>query len=116
MINEQPRLVMPATSFLYQNSYGNIVIGDGGFEYFDNKDRRKFIEIPWSEIDYVMVSVFFKGHWIPRIQVVTKKNGGYIFAAKEPKKLLKLMQDYVPKENFVKPRTMFKRISGWFKH
>ena len=63
-----------------------------------------------------MVSVFFKGHWIPRIQVVTKKNGGYIFAAKEPKKLLKLMQDYVPKENFVKPRPMFKRISGWFKH
>lgn len=107
---------MPATSFLYQNSYGNIVIGDGGFEYFDNKDRRKFIEILWSEIDYVMVSVFFKGHWIPRIQVVTKKNGGYIFAAKEPKKLLKLMQDYVPKENFVKPRPMFKRISGWFKH
>ncbi|MGY0221396.1 DUF956 family protein [Limosilactobacillus fermentum] len=33
----------------------------------------KFIEIPWSEVDYVMVSVFFKGHWIPRIQVVTKK-------------------------------------------
>ncbi|WP_260252600.1 DUF956 family protein [Limosilactobacillus fermentum] len=47
---------------------------------------------------------------------VEPKNGGYIFAAKEPKKLLKLMQDYVPKENFVKPRPMFKRISGWFKH
>ncbi|MBS6067693.1 MAG: DUF956 family protein [Limosilactobacillus fermentum] len=116
MLNEEPRLVMPATSFLYQNSYGNIVIGDGGFEYFDSKDRRKFVEIPWNEVDYVMVSVFLKGHWIPRFQVVTKKNGGYIFAAKEPKKLLKLMQDYVPKENFVKPRPMFKRISGWFKH
>lgn len=106
---------MQATSFLYQNSYGSIVVGDGGFEYYDSKDRRKFIEIPWAEVNYVMVSVFLKGRWIPRIQVVTKKNGGYIFAAKEPKKLLKVMQEYIPKENFVKPRPMFKRIQNWFR-
>ncbi len=86
-INTKVDLVIKATSFTALSDYGQIMIGDRGFEFFNDRDARQFIQIPWEEVDYVIASVMFKGKWIPRYAIQTKKNGTYTFASKEPKKI-----------------------------
>lgn len=85
-INTKIDLTIDATSYLGVADYGKIMIGDKGFEFFNNRDARKFVQIPWEEVDYVIASVVFKGKWIPRYAIQTKKNGTYSFASKEPKR------------------------------
>ena len=60
-INTKVDLVIKATSFTALSDYGQIMIGDRGFEFFNDRDARQFIQIPWEEVDYVIASVMFKG-------------------------------------------------------
>ncbi|ASN12118.1 DUF956 family protein [Latilactobacillus sakei] len=100
-INTKVELVINATSFTALSDYGKIMIGDKGFEFFNDSDARQFIQIPWEEVDYVIASVMFKGKWIPRYAIQTKKNGTYTFASKEPKKVLRAIREHVPAERLV---------------
>lgn len=72
-INTKVDLTIDATSYLGVADYGKIMIGDKGFEFFNNRDARKFVQIPWEEVDYVVASVVFKGKWIPRYAIQTKR-------------------------------------------
>ncbi|KRN66775.1 hypothetical protein IV80_GL001368 [Pediococcus cellicola] len=87
--------------------YGKIMIGDRGFEFFNDRDVRKFVQIPWDEVDYVIVSVIFKGKWIPRFAMKTKKNGTYSFAAKDPKQVLRAIRNYVDPDRIVRSLGMW---------
>ncbi|WP_412988752.1 DUF956 family protein [Pediococcus siamensis] len=100
-INTKVDLVAEGTSFLGMTDYGKIMVGNRGFEFFNDRDVRKFVQIPWGEVDYVIVSVVFKGKWIPRFAIRTKKNGTYSFAAKDPKKVLRAIREYVDPSHIV---------------
>ncbi len=95
-LNTKVDLVMNGTSFLGINSYGKIMVGDKAFEYYNDRNVGDYIQIPWEEVDYVVASVMFKGKYIPRFAIQTKKAGTYSFAAKQPKKLLRAIRNYVP--------------------
>ena len=41
-------------------TYGNIMIGDKAFEFYNEKNVQDFIQIPWTEVDRVEASVLFK--------------------------------------------------------
>ena len=79
-LNTKVDLVMDATSFHGMNNYGKIMIGDRGFEYYNEKKMNDYIQIPWEEVDYVIASVMFKGKYIPRFAIQTKKSGTFTFA------------------------------------
>ena len=106
-INTKVDLTIDATSYLGVADYGKIMIGDKGFEFFNNRDARKFVQIPWEEVDYVIASVVFKGKWIPRYAIQTKKNGTYSFASKEPKKVLRAIREYVDPDHMVQSLGFF---------
>lgn len=106
-INTKVDLTIDATSYLGVADYGKIMIGDKGFEFFNNRDARKFVQIPWDEVDYVIASVVFKGKWIPRYAIQTKKNGTYSFASKEPKKVLRAIREYVDPDHMVRSLGFF---------
>ncbi|GEL14579.1 DUF956 family protein [Pediococcus cellicola] len=106
-INTKVDLVVEGTSFLGMTDYGKIMIGDRGFEFFNDRDVRKFVQIPWDEVDYVIVSVIFKGKWIPRFAMKTKKNGTYSFAAKDPKQVLRAIRNYVDPDRIVRSLGMW---------
>lgn len=78
-INTKVDLVIDATSFTGLTDYGQIMIGNNGFEFYHARDRRKYIQIPWEEVDYVLASVMLKGKWIPRYAIQTKKWYIHIF-------------------------------------
>ncbi|MFR5266115.1 DUF956 family protein [Clostridium sp.] len=106
-LNTKVDLVVDATSFAGLSDYGKIMIGDKGFEFYNSNDYRKFIQIPWEEIDYIIISVILKGKWIPRYAIKTKKNGTYSFSSKETKKVLRTIRKYVNSNRMVKSLSFF---------
>lgn len=118
-INTKVDLTINATSYLGIAEYGKIMIGDKGFEFYNERDARKFVQIPWEEVDYVIASVMFKGKWIPRFAIQTKRNGTYSFSSKKPKMVLKAIREYVEPSHVVKSLSLvdvIKRgIKGIFK-
>ena len=106
-LNTKVDLVIDATSFTGFADYGKIMIGDKGFEFYNSRDPRKFIQIPWEEVDYVIASVLFKGKWIPRYAVRTKKNGTYTFSSKDAKKVLRTVRNYVDPNHMVHSLSFF---------
>ncbi|MCY7858712.1 DUF956 family protein [Bacillus sonorensis] len=114
-INTKVDLVMDATAFTGFTDYGKIMIGDKGFEFYNSRDPRKFIQIPWEEVDYVIASVMFKGKWIPRYTIETKTNGSFSFSSKEPKKVLRAIREYVNPDHMVRSLSFFDVIKRAFK-
>ncbi|PET31645.1 hypothetical protein CN518_17805 [Bacillus anthracis] len=114
-INTKVDLVIDATSFMGLSDYGEIMIGDKGFEFYNSRDSRKFIQIPWEEVDYVIASVMFKGKWIPRYAIKTKRNGTFSFSSKNPKKVLRTIREYVEPNHMVRSLSFFDVIKRSFK-
>lgn len=98
---------MDATAFTGFTDYGKVMIGDKGFEFYNSRDSRKYIQIPWEEVDYVIASVLLKGKWIPRYAIKTKKNGTYTFASKDAKKVLRAVRKYVDPSHMVQSLSFF---------
>ena len=106
-INTRVDVVVEATSYQGLTNYGKIMVGDKGFEFFNTRNFNDYIQIPWGEVDYVIASVMFKGKKIPRYAIQTKKNGTYSFASKEPKKVLRAINQYIPSERLVRSLSFF---------
>lgn len=106
-INTKVDLVIDATAFTGLTDYGKIMVGDNGFEFYHARDPRKFIQIPWEEVNLVIASVMFKGKWIPRYAIETKKNGTYTFSSKKPKKVLRAIKEYIEPEYIVHSLSFF---------
>ena len=114
-INTKVDLVIDATAFTGLTDYGKIMIGNNGFEFYNVRDAHKFIQIPWEEVDQVIASVMFKGKWIPRYAIKTKRNGTFTFSSKNPKKVLRAMREYVDPSHMVQSLSFFDVIKRAFK-
>ncbi len=114
-INTKVDLVINGTSHIRMTDYGKIMIGDKGFEFYNTRDARKFIQIPWKEVDSVIASVMFKGKWIPRYAIKTKSDGTYTFSSKDPKKVLRTIREYVNEDRLVQSLGFFDVIKRGFK-
>lgn len=115
-INKKVDLVIDATSHLGLSEYGKIMVGDKGFEFYNSRDARKFIQIPWEEVDYVVASIMFKGKWIPRYAIRTKRNGMFTFSSKDPKKVLRAIRNYVDPNRMVQSLSFFDVIKRGLKN
>ncbi len=114
-LNTQVDFITDATAFTGLTDYGKIMIGDKGFEFYNSRDSRKFVQIPWEEVDYVIASVMFKGKWIPRYAIQTKRNGTFTFSSKQPKKVLREIQQYVAADHMVQSLGFFDVIKRAFR-
>ena len=106
-INSKVDLVKKATSFHDFNSYGQIMVGNNGFEYYNDRNVKDFIQIPWSEVDLVIASVMFGGRSIPRFAIQTKSNGTFTFSSRDPKETLRAIRKYVPADHMVRSPSFF---------
>lgn len=106
-LNTKIDLVMDATAYTGLTDYGQVMIGDKGFEFYNSRDSRKYVQIPWEEVEYVIASVIFKGKWIPRYAIETKQNGTFTFASKHPKQVLRAIKEYIPSDRMVQSLGFF---------
>lgn len=115
-INTKVDLVIEGTSFLGLTDYGKIMIGDRGFEFFNDRDVNKYIQIPWDEVNLVIASVMFKGKWIPRFAIETKKSGTYTFSSKKAKVVLRAINQYIDSDHMVQSLSFFQVIRRGLKN
>ena len=108
-MNTKVDLVIPATSFLGLASYGKIMIGDKAFEFYNDRNVSDYIQIPWSEVDYIAASVMGKKK-ITRFAIFTKENGSYSFSSRDNKLLLRETQKYVPADRMIRSDTFLKVV------
>lgn len=111
-MNTKVDLTIKATSYLSLASYGHIMIGNQAFEYYNEKNIHDYIQIPWEEVECIIVSVLFNGKWLPRFSLVTKNNGQFIFSTRNNKQTLKTINRYIDANKIVRSLTflqVFKR-------
>lgn len=117
-MNTKVDLVVKGTSFHGLTTYGKIMVGDRAFEFYNERNVNDYIQIPWEEVDHVSASVMFKGKYIPRFAIHVKDDRAFSFAAKEPKKLLRAMNQYIPGDRMLKsltiPQVVTRRVKGLF--
>lgn len=117
-MNTKVDLVVKGTSFHGLTTYGKIMTGDKAFEFYNEKNINDYIQIPWEEIDHVSASVMFKGKYIPRIAIHIRDGRVFSFAAKEPKTLLRAINQYIPGDRMLKsltaPQVIGKRVKRLF--
>lgn len=98
-MNKEVDLATNATWFRTMPVYGKIMIGDEAYEFYNEKNVEDYVQIPWDQVTYVVADVHFKGKYIPRFEIRTKKDGKFVFATKDPKKTLRAIRKYVPADH-----------------
>lgn len=115
-LNTKVDLTIKATSYLGMANYGKVMVGDKAFEFYNEKNLKDYIQIPWEEVNCVMASVMFKGKWIPRFAIVTKKNGNFTFSTRDNKATLRAINRYIPSEHLVRSLSFFQVIQRGLKN
>lgn len=104
-LNTKVTYKVKATSFTGINSYGDILLGDKAFEYYNERNVADYIQIPYKEIDFISASVVFKRK-IVRFAIFTKKNGHFTFSSRDNKRTLKQLSNYIPVEKMYKSKSL----------
>ena len=107
-------LTITATSYHGLATYGNVMIGNKAFEFYNEKNPEDFIQIPWEQIDHVAGSVMFGGKWIARFAIMTKNDGDFSFSTKDNKKTLRAMRAYIPEDHLVRSLSFFDVVKRGF--
>lgn len=85
-INTKVDLTIDATSYLGVADYGKIMIGDKGFEFFNNRDARKFVQIPWEEVDSLLLLLFLRENGFHVTRYKRKRMALILLHQRNPKK------------------------------
>ena len=64
--------------------YGNIMVGDKAFEFYNDTKLQDYVQIFGMEITYVIADVYFGGKFIPRFESVLSKMDVSVCQEKKP--------------------------------
>lgn len=106
-LNTKVDFTIKATSHMGLTTYGNIMIGDRAFEFYNERKVSDYIQVPWEEIEYIAASLLFKGKKISRFVIVTKDSGKYTFSSRDNKALLRAVRQYVDPLKMVRSLSFF---------
>lgn len=95
--NSSVDLALKATSFQGLTTYGDVMVGNAAFEFYNEKNPEDYIQIPWDQVDYVAAEVL-PGKKIARFAIFTKKNGHFSFSTRDNKATLRAMRAYIPED------------------
>ncbi len=100
--NSEVDFTVRASSFQGLTSYGDVMVGNRAFEFYNERDVADYIQIPWEEVDHVAASVMFGGKWIPRFAIMTRQNGNFAFSTRDNKATLRAIRKHVPADRLVR--------------
>ncbi|MDO5047559.1 MAG: DUF956 family protein [Anaerococcus sp.] len=112
--NKSVDLAIKATNLNGLTSNGQVMVGNKAFEYYNDKNKADFIQIPYGEIDYITAEVLF-GKKIVRFAIHTKSNRNFIFSTRDNKKTLRAVNKYLPDEKLRKSLGVMDYIKKSFK-
>ena len=95
--NSSVDLALKATSFQGLTTYGDVMVGNAAFEFYNEKNPEDYIQIPWDQVEYVAAEVL-PGKKIARFAIFTKENGHFSFSTRDNKATLRAMRAYIPED------------------
>lgn len=95
-------------------SRGDLLVGNKALEYYNEKNVRDFIQIPYTEIKLVTASVIFNKK-ITRFAIHTKNNGDFVFNSSENKAILRALNKYLPDDKLRRSLTVWEALKKKFK-
>lgn len=95
--NSSVDLALKATSFQGLTTYGDVMVGNAAFEFYNEKNPEDYIQIPWDQVDYVAAEVL-PGKKIARFAIFTKENGHFSFSTRDNKATLRAMRAYISED------------------
>ena len=105
-----------ATSYHGLATYGNVMVGNAAFEFYNERNPEDYIQIPWSEIKYVAASVMFKGKTIPRFAIFTTAGDTpFSFSTRDNKAVLRAMRTYLGDEKLLRSLSFVDVLKGGIK-
>lgn len=105
--NSSVEYTCKASSLQGLTSTGDLMVGNAALEYYNEKNTEDYIQIPWSEIDYISASVYGKRK-IARWAVFTKENGHFTFSAKDNRAALRAIREHVDPDRMLRSPSFFK--------
>lgn len=113
-LNSEVELVIPASSFHGLATYGSLMLGNAACEFYNERNVRDFIQIPWEEVHHVDASVLFGGRVIPRFAIFTHNNGSFTFSTRDNKQVLRVIRAHIGAEKMLRSLSFFDvlRASG----
>ncbi len=112
--NKRVDLTIKAKHLQGFTSSGDVMVGDEAFEYYNERNPRDYIQIPWAEVELITAEVIFKRK-IPRFAIHTKQNGDFIFTTVDNKKTLRAINKYIPGDKLRKSLSFVDYIKRAFK-
>lgn len=112
--NTKVDFTIKATSMHGLTTYGNVMIGDKAFEFYNEKNPEDFIQVPWTEIDRIEASVLFNKK-ISRFVIFTKENMHFTFSTRNNKQTLREAAKYVPADRMLRSLSFFDVIKRGLK-
>ncbi|QIL50373.1 DUF956 family protein [Weissella coleopterorum] len=109
-INTKIELKAPGISYLGIGAkYGDFLIGDRGFEFFNTNNVNDFIQIPWEEIKIVYAQLHHNKKLGRRFKIITSV-GDLDFSSKEVGKVLKAIRQHVGNEKVLRRHGFWKQM------
>lgn len=96
--------------------YGNLMVGDQAFEFYNDTKLQDYIQIPWDEITYVIADVYLNGRYIPRFEIRTKQNGRFRFSSRQSRLTLRAIQKHIPRESLRKAPSFWSLLKQGFQN
>lgn len=115
-LNTKLDLTTRGTMFMGLSKYGDVMIGDRAFEFYNERNPEDYIQIPWAEVDHIAASVMFGGRLIPRFAIFIKQNGAFSFSTRRNKQTLRAIREYIPADRLLRSPTFFGVIKRGILH
>jgi len=117
-LNTKVDLTTQAIAHLGFAEYGQVMLGDKAFEFYNDRSPENNMQFPWQSIERVEgeVSKSLKGETkIGRNFYVVFHNQQKVrFSSDEAGKILKVMREYIGNDKVVKVKTMLNGIKNLF--
>lgn len=105
--NTRVDFTIKATSYHGLTTYGDVMVGDRAFEFYNERNVDDFIQIPWNEVDHIAASVLAKGRTIARFAVFTKGGASFSFSTRDNKRTLRAMREHLDPDQLVRSPSFF---------
>ena len=100
-------------SFAMKN--GVMYVGNKGIEFYDNVNKKNYVQVPYEEIKAIRVQVLMFGKYIRGFYVDTKNTGSLNFLVTDSKEVLKVIRNYIDEKKLLRAKTLVSRITGVFR-
>ena len=94
---------------------GKFLLGDQGFEFYNDNNVERFIQIPWTRIEKIGANV--SGRKISRhFEIFTDDKSKYLFASADSGKILKIAREHLGNDKVVRLPSLLQVTGQRFKN